>query len=78
MLTHFETSDLELVSESMRGKDFVDGAVIMLTKLSIINKLDGLDHHPKVVGACNKITTLPGGCSDHIPSNIFNTFYFSS
>ena len=59
--THFETSDLELVSESMRGKDFVGGAVTMPMKLSIMNKLDGLDDQAKVVGACNTITILPGG-----------------
>ena len=46
-LRHF---DLELVSESMRGEDFVGGAVTMPMKLSIISKLNGLDDQAKVVG----------------------------
>lgn len=59
--THFETSNLELVSESMRSKDFVGRAVTMPMKLSIMNILDGLDDQAKVMGICNTITTLPGG-----------------
>lgn len=59
--THFETPNIERVTECMREQDFIGGAVTMPMKLSIVDKLSGLDDQAKIVGACNTITKLPSG-----------------
>jgi quinate dehydrogenase len=59
--THFETPDLEKVSKAIRAEDFFGGAVTMPMKLSIMEKLDGMDETSRIVGAVNTITSTQDG-----------------